>query len=152
MRILWLLFLFAGIAVPRTEFWAPLAPPRTHYTADVKYDPATSRLEGTERISFRNDAGRSIGRVALQWFGDSLTLRVNGTSLQRVPGSQRVALFDLPRDLVPGAEIVLEVAFGASWTLDPETESAITSSVVPKLWWGFGTLDDYEVRVAAPDG
>ena len=131
---------------PRTEFWAPVAPPRTHYTADVKYDPAISRLEGTERISFRNDVGRSIGRVALQWFGDSLTVRVDGTSLQRVPGSQSVALFDLPRDLVPGAEIVLAVAFGASWKLDPKTESAITSSVVPKLWWGFGTLDDYEVR------
>jgi hypothetical protein len=79
-------------------------------------------------------------------------VRVDGTSLQRVPGSQSVALFDLPRDLVPGAEIVLSVAFGASWKLDPKTESAISSSVVPKLWWGFGTLDDYEVRVAAPDG
>jgi hypothetical protein len=89
---------------------------------------------------------------AFQWFGDSLTVRVDGTSLQRVPGSQSVALFDLPRDLVPGAEIVLSVAFGASWKLDPKTESAISSSVVPKLWWGFGTLDDYEVRVAAPDG
>jgi tetratricopeptide (TPR) repeat protein len=152
MRTLWLVFLFAGTAVPRTEFWAPLAPPRTHYTAAVKYDPATSRLEGTENIGFRNDAGRSMGRVALEWFGDSLTVRVDGTSLQRVPGSQSVALFDLPRDLVPGAEIVLSVAFGASWKLDPKTESAITSSVVPRLWWGFGTLDDYEVRVAAPDG
>jgi hypothetical protein len=96
----------AGIATPRTEFWAPLAPPRTHYAADVKYDPATSRLEGTERIGFRNDASRSIGRVALQWFGNSLTVRVDGTCLQRVPGSQSVALYDLPRELVPGTEIV----------------------------------------------
>jgi hypothetical protein len=152
MRILWFLFLFTGIAVPRTEFWAPLAPPRTHYTADVRYDPATSRLEGTEEIGFRNDAGRSIGRVALQWFGDSLVVQVDGTSLRRVPSSQSVALFDLPSDLMPGAEIALSVAFGASWKLDPKTESAIASSVVPKLWWGSGTLDYYEVRVAAPDG
>ena len=152
MRILWFLFLFAGIAVPRTEFWAPLAPPRTHYTADVRYDPATSRLEGTEEIGFRNDAGRSIGRVALQWFGDSLVVQVDGTPLRRVPSSQNVALFDLPGDLMPGAEIALSVAFGASWKLDPKTESAIASSVVPKLWWGSGTLDYYEVRVAAPDG
>ena len=120
MRILWFLFLFAGIAVPRTEFWAPLAPPRTHYTADVRYDPATSRLEGTEEIGFRNDAGRSIGRVALQWFGDSLVVQVDGTSLRRVPSSQSVALFDLPSDLMPGAEIALSVAFGASWKLDPK--------------------------------
>jgi len=66
MRILWCFFLFAGIAFPRTEFWAPLAPPRAHYNADIRYDPATSRLQGNESIRFRNDTGRPIGRIAIQ--------------------------------------------------------------------------------------
>jgi hypothetical protein len=152
MRILWSLFLFAGIAFPRTEFWAPLTPPRVHYIADVKYDPAASRLAGTETIRFRNTTGRPMGRIALRWFGDSLSVEADRLALARISGTPNVALFDLPRDLEPEREITLSIAFSASWKLDAKTESAITSSVVPQLWWGFGTLDDYQVRLAAPDG
>jgi hypothetical protein len=152
MRILWCFCLFAGIAFSRTEFWAPLTPPRAYYNADVNYSAATSRLEGKETVRFSNGTGRPIGRLAFQWFGDTLTVSVDGTPLRRSPGKQNVILFDLPRDLAPGAEITLAVAFGASWTLDPKTQNAITSFAVPRVWWGFGTLDDYEVHVAAPDG
>src|SRR5579872_5269381 len=113
MRTLWSLLLFAGIAFPRTPFWAPLAPPRAHYTASVTYTPSTSRLEGTETIAFHNDTSRPFGRLALQWFGDSLAVRTAGTVLPRVPGIQQgVALFDLPNDVPPGGEIALSVTFG----------------------------------------
>jgi hypothetical protein len=152
MRILWCFILLSGIAFSRTEFWAPLAPPRAHYSANVKHDAGSSRLEGTEIIHFRNDSGRPMGRIALRWFGDSLAVTANGTALPHAPSSANATLFDLPRDLAPGAEISLAVTFGAAWKLDATTASAITSSVVPQIWWGFGTLDDYEVQVAAPDG
>jgi tetratricopeptide (TPR) repeat protein len=152
MRILWCFVLLSGIAFSRTEFWAPLAPPRAHYSANVKYDAGFSRLEGTETIHFRNDSGRPIGRIALRWFGDSLAVTANGTALPHTPAGANVTLFDLPRDLAPGAEITLAVTFGAAWKLDPATASAITSSVVPQVWWGFGTLGDYEVQVNTPDG
>lgn len=151
MRILWCFVLFCGIAFSRTEFWAPRTPPRAHYSAEVKYDPGTSRLEGTETIRFRNDAGRPMGRIAVQWFGDSLSVSVNGTAMQRSPATPGVTLFDLPRDLAPGDEIALPVTFGAPWKLDPKTGSAVASYIVPRLWWGFGTADDYQVRVTAPD-
>jgi len=152
MRTLLSFLLFAGIAFPRTEFWAPLVPPRAHYSADVKYDPGAARLEGAEIVRFRNDAGRPIGRLAFQWFGDPIAVRVDGAALQPSPGKQSVLLFDLPRDLSPGSEIALNVTFSASWPLSAEKQSTIATSAVPRLWWGFGTLDDYEVRVTAPEG
>jgi hypothetical protein len=151
MRILWCFVLLSGIAFSRTEFWAPLAPPRAQYSANVKYDAASSRLEGTETIHFRNDSGRVIGRIALRWFGDKLAIEANGTALQRSPSGKNITLFDLPRDLAPSAEITLSVTFGAPWKLDSSTASAITSFVAPQLWWGFGTLDDYQVQLTAPD-
>lgn len=150
MRILWCACLFTGIAFPRTEFWAPLNPPLAHYSADIKYDPASARLEGTETIRFRNDTVRPIGRIQLQWFGDSLTVETGGRPLTKAPGTP--SLFDLPADLAPGAELTLSVRFGASWKLNPTTNNAITSTVTPRLWWGQGTLDEYEVRLSAPDG
>lgn len=130
MRICWSFFLIAGIASARTEFWSPVAPPRAHYTVEVTYLPAASRLEGTETIRFRNSAGKSIGRIALQWFGDSLTLYSGGTPLSRSNGVPGVALFDLPRDLAPGADLTLSAAFAAAWPLDQKTNSAVASIVV----------------------
>lgn len=143
---------FAAMAFARTEFWAPAVPPRANYSIDIKYVTETSRLEGTGTIRFRNDTRRPIGRLALRWFGDTLRLRVNGAAAERSPGKQKVALFDLPREVQPGGQVELAVEFGASWRLDQRTESAIVSFVCPQLWWGFGTLDDYEVRLQVPEG
>jgi tetratricopeptide (TPR) repeat protein len=140
------------MAVARTEFWAPVTPPRAHYSIEVRFVPDTSRLEGTESIRFRNDTRRPIGRIALDWYGDVLRVRANGVPAEPSPGKHRIALFDLPSDVAPGGEIKLLVDFGALWKLDPHTGSAITSYLSPHLWWGFGTLDDYEVRLRIPDG
>ncbi len=152
MRTFGSIFLLATIAFARTEFWAPVTPPRAHYSIDIRFVPEPSRLEGTETIRFRNDTARPIGRIALHWYGDVLRVRSNGVAAQRSPGKQSVALFDLPRDVPPGGELELAVEFGAPWKLNPKTSSAITSFLSPRLWWGFGTLDDYEVRLQAPDG
>lgn len=143
---------FAAMAFARTEFWAPAVPPRAHYSIDINYLPETSRLEGTGTIRFRNDARRPIGRIALRWFGDILRVRANGAAAERSPGKQAVALFDLPREVQPGAQVELAVEFGASWKLNQGTQSAITAFLCPRLWWGFGTLDDYEVRLHVPEG
>jgi hypothetical protein len=151
MRTLWCVLLFAGMAFPRTEFWAPAAPPLTHYSAEVRYDAETSRLTGTETIRFRNDTRRSIGRLLMQWFGDPIAVTVAGVRLNASVADSGT-LLDLPEDLAPGAEITLTVTFGAAWKLDPKTNSAISSYITPRLWWGSGTLSEYEVRLLAPPG
>jgi tetratricopeptide (TPR) repeat protein len=140
------------MAVARTDFWAPVTPPRAHYSVEVRFDAEASRLEGTETIRFRNNTRLPIGRIALDWFGDVLRVRVDGVPVEPTPGKYDVALFDLPHDVAPGGEIKLAVEFGVPWKLDPRTGNALTSYLSPRLWWGFNTLDDYEVRLRVPDG
>jgi hypothetical protein len=118
----------------------------------VRFAADTSRLEGIETIELRNETRQPIGRIALDWYGDVLRVRANGVPASPSPGKYSIALFDLPTDVVPGAEIKLEVDFGAPWKLDSKTGNAITSFLSPRLWWGFGTLDDYEVHLHMPDG
>lgn len=136
----------------RTEFWAPVAPPRAHYSVNIRFVADTSRLEGTETIRFRNDTRRPIGRIALKWYGDVLRVRANDVPAERSPGKYGIALYDLPQDVRPGGEVELSIDFGAPWKVDPHNGSAVTSFLSPHLWWGFGTLDDYEVRFQVPDG
>jgi len=152
MRTFVFMFLFTTMAVARTEFWAPVTPPRAHYSVEARFVADASRLEGTETIRFRNDTRQPIGRIALDWHGDVLRVRANGVPIEPSPGKHSIALFDLPSDVAPGGEIELFVDFGAPWKLDPRTGSAITSFLSPHLWWGFGTLDDYEVRLRVPNG
>jgi len=54
-------------------------------------------------------------------------------------------------DVAPGADVVLSVRFQAVWTLNA-AGSAISSFITPRLWWGQGTLDEYEVRLTALEG
>ena len=152
MRTSGSVFLFAAIVFARTEFWAPVAPPRAQYSIDVALSSDASRLEGRETIRFRNDTPRPIGRIALQWYGDVLRVRANGVRVERSPGKHSLALFDLPGDVGPGGRVELSVEFGAPWKLNQRTGSEITSFLSPRLWWGLGTLDDYEVRVHMPEG
>jgi len=153
MRIFELLLLLAATVFARTDFWAPVTPPRGHYSVDVKFVSGdTPRLEGTETIRFRNETSRPIGRIALEWFGDVLRVRSGGVAAERAPGIGSPALFRLPREIEPGGHVELAVEYGASWKPDPATGSAVTSFLNPRLWWGFGTLDDYEVRLAVPEG
>jgi len=152
MKTIAFALLFTTMAVARTAFWAPVAPPRAHYAIDAKFIADASLLEGTEAIRFRNDARRPIGRVALDWRGEILRVRAGGVVALRSPGKQGIALFDLPRDVPPGGEVELSVDFRGPFKLDPHNGSAITSSIGPRLWWGFGTLDDYQVHFQAPEG
>lgn len=152
MRTFIFILTFTATALARTEFWAPVAPPRAHYSVNARFVADTSRLEGTETIRFRNDTRRPIGRIALKWYGDVLRVRANDVPAERSPGKYGIALYDLPQDARPGGEVELSIDFGAPWKVDPHNGSAVTSFLSPHLWWGFGTLDDYEVRFQVPDG
>lgn len=150
MRLFLIISLVSALAFGRTEFWAPVAPPRAQYAVDVKFDGA--RLEGTETIKFRNETARPMGRLALQWFGDVLRVRVDGAAAERVPGTTGASLFDLPREIAPGSPVELNVEFGAPWKPDEKNGAAVTSFLSPRLWWGFNVVGDYEVRVTVPAG
>ncbi len=152
MRALAAIFLLTTLAAARLNFWAPAIPPRAHYSIQAKYVAEAGRLEGTETIRFRNHTRQPIGRLALSWWGDVLRVRANGEPAASAPASPSLALFDLPHPVAPGGQLELEVEFGGPFTLDPHTGNELAASLSPRLWWGFGTLDDYEVRLQVPDG
>jgi tetratricopeptide (TPR) repeat protein len=140
------------VADAQGPFWAPRVPPRAQYRVDVTYSAATQRLEGTATIRFTNETNTPIHRLAVRWFGDVLQLRVKGALASGLSGTQSVRLVDLPQPIAPGAAVDLVVAYGAPWKLNEKSGSAITSFLSPRLWWGFGTHDDYEVTLHVPPG
>jgi hypothetical protein len=105
-------------------------------------------LEGSETIRFRNTATRPIGRVAFRFDADQLSLR----GAERVPGVKSPVLFDLAKAIAPRetAELVAEWAITGFPLKDGD--SLATSGWYPRLYWGFGTLDDYEVKARVPAG
>jgi hypothetical protein len=147
----WLCLSVPGPSSPN-EFWAPVEPPRAKYDIRVSYTPDTQRLQGTQKIRFRNDASRPIERVAFRWFGEISGVRSNGVVASRPPGQYAQHLFDLPQPLRPGGDLELAVDFAADWPLDACSASRVTSFLNPRLWWGFGTHDDYEVELRVPEG
>lgn len=152
MKIWAFIFLITTTAVARTDFWAPVAPPRAHYSVKEKFIADPPHLEGSETIRFRNDTRRPLGRIELYWQGEIVRVLANGRDATPSPGKYTVPLFDLPSDVAPGGRIELTVDFRAPMELDPKNGSVLTLLASPRLWWGFGTLDDYEVRLQAPDG
>ena len=47
MKTLTFVLLFTAVATARTDFWAPLAPPRAHYSIDEKFIADPPHLEGS---------------------------------------------------------------------------------------------------------
>ena len=138
--------------LPASEFWAPVEPPRATYRVSVSYLPDTQRLHGTETIRFRNRTPRPISRVVFLWFGDILAVHSNGAAARRPAGKQVQHLYELSQPLGPGDEVELVVEYAAAWPLSSRSASQITSFLNPRLWWGFGTHDDYEVELHVPEG
>ncbi|MGO9012300.1 MAG: hypothetical protein ACLQPN_19560 [Bryobacteraceae bacterium] len=142
-------------------FWAPVVPPRAQYRIDGAFDAAGPRLKGTETIVFRNSTPRAMARLALDWSigtGKSVTLTANGkpAALLLPPGAKSVSgplLLQLPEPLAPGAPLDLRLEFINDYgrEFDP-AHGVLLQGWYPKLWWGFGTLDDYTVRLKPPEG
>ncbi len=146
MRLACCLLMAWSCAWGSTPFWAPMNPARANYSIMVRIDSGGGHLEGSETIRFRNTATRPIGRVAFRFDGDQVSLR----GAERVPGVKSPLLFDLAKAIAPGetAELVAEWAITGFPLKDGD--SLATSGWYPRLYWGFGTLDDYEVKAQVP--
>jgi len=152
MRIIGCLILFAAVAFGRTEFWTPANPPHATYIIDARIYPDAGRLKGSETVQFRNTTSRPIGRLAFSWEGDQFRLRANGAEGERVPGVQSPVLFELPKDIAPGDAAELRAEFAVTRPAWKGGQGGATADWYPRLWWGIGTHDDYEVRVEIPKG
>jgi hypothetical protein len=148
MRASHVLLVCATLAAARTPFWAPIDPPRAEYSIRASINADGSTLTGSETIRFRTSTSRKIARIALQFNGTDL--RVDRA--ERVNGVKSVALFELAEAGAPEQATELKIEWSIKGAPIKEGENEATWGGYPRLYWGFGTLDDYEVRLDAPAG
>jgi hypothetical protein len=144
----------------QSGFWSPVQPPRALYRIECSFDPVTALLKGSETITFRNTTPRLMERLALEWGAgqkETVSVIANGKPAVLLPhGKDDVnapLLLQLPEPLKPGSVIELKLDFHNTYETEFDKERGLLLSLwYPKLWWGFGTLDDYSVRMTAPNG
>lgn len=151
----------SAAAFPQNGFWSPVAPPRARYQIECSFDAQTALLQGNETISFRNSTNRPMERLALSWaLAAKKTVKViaNGkpATLLHPPGQTEVnapLLLQLPETLAPGGHLELKIEFSDSFENElKEKPGLLWQDWYPQLWWGFGTHDDYAVRIRVPEG
>jgi hypothetical protein len=148
MRGLHLLLLFATLGEARTPFWAPVDPPRAEYSIRASINADGSTLAGSETIRFRNGTSRPIGRVAFDFGGTDIRV----FRAERVLGVKPFALFELANPVEPGGAAELKVEWSIKGEAVKEGQNEATWGWYPRLAWGFGTLDDYDIRLDSPTG
>ena len=142
----------------RDNYWVPPVPPQAHYTIDCRIDSHASLLEGTEVIRFTNNTSRFIHRIALDWgisSDQTLEITVNGKPVHIAAEPEQASLsspilFDLPQALPPGKRIELSLKFTRSLPSLATQDKIKLTGWHPRLWWGFWTHEDFEVKLQAP--
>lgn len=140
-------------------FWVPLEPSRAHYGIDAEVDIVHPAVRGSETIRFHNAAGKPLYRLALDWPWNQqsrLQVTVNGRPAHLIEAGQvqqgLPLLLQLPEPLLPEQSVELSIEFAKALTFSPEEEKILLTNWYPRLWWGFATDDDYEVKLQPPAG
>jgi tetratricopeptide (TPR) repeat protein len=144
-------------AGPTVGYWAPRQPPRANYKIDCTVTPGkVIRLEGNEIISFVNTTTRPMQTLALTWteLGErELKVRANGEAVNLPePIESFPQDFELAEPVEPGDSVMLEVEFSLVPFVPGEPNTVGPVKDWPRLWWGFKTHDDYQVKLDFPDG
>ncbi|NIR50839.1 M1 family metallopeptidase, partial [candidate division KSB1 bacterium] len=140
-------------------YWAPTNPPRAYYTIECQIYPSSDLLSGAETIRFVNTTSKPIHRLALDWIvnkAQTIETTIHEKPVPILADSSYTELpspllFELPEALLPGEQVELEIGFKKTLS----TREGKKMTVVkwhPRLWWGFRTHHDYDVRIeTSPD-
>jgi tetratricopeptide (TPR) repeat protein len=151
----------AGARPAETGYFVPVRFPHSLYRIDARVDPAAGRVEGHELIELKNDSGRAIDTVALEWdleAARTLEVTVGGKRLtprddEARPSRALPLFFRLPDPLPPGGTLRLEADFRAGYRSSSGDSGLATTAWYPRLWWdGLAGHDSYSVALAAPEG
>jgi len=138
-------------------YWVPRQPPRANYRIDCTIKLSENFvLQGKEVIDFVNTTSRPMQTLAITWFkqrNQTLRITANGKPVALpTPLGSFPQDFTLAEPISPGKSLTLEVEFGISIPAPPEKPDNIGPVTDwPRLWWGFPTQDDYEVKLDVPD-
>jgi hypothetical protein len=140
----------------QTDYWVPKKPPKAHYKIDCSIDLSQGLLEGTEIIRFRNTTSRAMHRLEVKWTSlGSMEItskdKVVKILAKTKEGSESSStLVELPKPVSPGDEIELEFKFSGVKVARAVGNKMVFLGWHPKLWWGFETQDDFDVKVEVP--
>ncbi len=157
-----------GTRTAQRGFWTPDVLPHAEYAVTCKINPERATLSGTETIRLNNGSSNAIRRLVLRWpvayrHQWNLEIAVAGEPVTVIDNSGPV-IFDLPEPLQPGESLTIDVIFSLSgWpTLRSKRgDEVVTSTFLPRLWWGvtppddrWGMVlhDDYDVTLNVPPG
>ncbi|MCK4657728.1 MAG: hypothetical protein KAT85_11870, partial [candidate division Zixibacteria bacterium] len=138
---------------------ATFRPARAYYKIDCRIDPSTGRLEGTETIRLTNGGSEPVERLALDWTlssTESIEVSIGGQRIQILGESEQRFLespifFELPEPLDSSEQIELHVRFTRTHSTERSQIKFRLTGWHPRLFWGFPTHDDFDVRIDAPD-
>jgi hypothetical protein len=144
-----------GKAKEAIGYWSPLQPPRTNYKIDCTITSGKAfRLQGKEVISFINTTSKPIQTLALAWseVGDkNLKVKANDEVMEvHLPIESLPQDFELVEPVNPGRSLTLEIEFAFVSLMPGEPNSIGPVKDWPRLWWGFNTQDDYQVKLDFP--
>ena len=138
----------------RSDFWVPIKPPKAHYKIDCSIDLLKGSIEGKEVIHFKNTASRPINQLVIKWLSEknkTLEIMVDDKpiSFLKDPGSE-ITIIKLSDAFIPDTEINIEVKFSISRPGGTDIDILPLTEWYPKLWWGFETHNDFDVKINAP--
>ncbi|MCK4752256.1 MAG: hypothetical protein KAS75_02340 [Planctomycetes bacterium] len=133
----------------------PKNPPKAHYKIEYTIDTVVGRAEGKEVIRFKNMTSRPICRVAILWSSAaSMEITSKGKAVAVLGSGKEDSgiesfVIELPEKVECGDEGILEISFSFQNTSLVNINREPITGWYPRLWWGFETHDDFEVKVKA---
>jgi len=140
----------------QSRFKAPVQPPHTQYSIQVRVNASNNRLEGREKILIHNHSLLPLKRIIIDWpylssekieiFSQDERLKSLAQGENGLSNSQ--ILIELPRVIESEESIMLEVRFSSPLQLGKINK---LTRWFPRLWWGRNTSDDFEVKIDVPE-
>ncbi len=151
LRLIAVQLFLCGVAFAQV-FTAPITPPETHYTIDLKLDVSATELTGSGSAMVRNSGKHDVRAVAFEWSDDRsgpFELTLGGKTRQVAPAKNPIEI-TLPEPLRPGGE--LKLAFRFRRVIGDVDKGWSIQQWFPHLWWGYSTHASYDVGITAPMG
>jgi hypothetical protein len=121
-------------------------------------------LEGTAVVRFKNSTSKPMDRLAFVWpsadgrslqitsKGGAVSMLADSIESQYANQSVQTLLVQLPVPIRPAQEAKLELTFAGVKPAHAAGDSMGYLRWCPRIWWGFETRDDFDVKIAVPKG
>ena len=134
------------------------SPPNAHYRIECSIDPDRGLLEGRESIYLKNRGDKSLHRLQIKWssLGQmDITCKGEAVRILTEPEERsdtQITSVELPAPIRPGEEVKLEIKFSGIKPAAVVGDKMVFLRWHPSLWWGFETHDNFDVKIAVPEG